>query len=307
MYIEWDNPPPNADVTSMKAYIKDIHEKIISPGTGCTVAETTVVQYNVDTDVITITDGSHFTKPTAPLIYKYESVGNKTLYIKLVFYAGKYTDYAVPLVTTARIGIWDNLVDCEKGYVYSNITIDAMVRNRFYGSGGSLTINKPSGRSFISNNNGVLTIFGHVNYQDNTAYDYNKALVFVHVAATPTGYIRLYEPNTSTELYYSTSVITSNDYTPYVYVAHNKRATINAVKSCNINNSLYTAMFPLLYIDTDGLMQHFPYTYYYARNVHTTYGISTVANKTLWLSADTLRYWNLVQSDNASIAIEVTP
>jgi len=301
MYKEWDNPAPNVDMPSLRAYVKDLHDNIVSAGTGCTQVVSQTEQFDFVSEVVTMFSRI-YSNPSKPLIYKYSSTGNKDLYIKIHFYIGEYGRYSGPHIIT-KIGIWDSLYECNNNMTYSNKLINTYTSN--YRSIGDSNVQRSPSRSFISNNDGVLTIVGSHGYTTNNYRDYKKAVVFIHVEATPYGYVRLYERNNESYLYHTTSDISSTYFLPEVLLVHNKTASISRVSYCNVDNRQFTAIFPLMYINEVGILTRFKNTYYYNRIINSSMGILSVDSINLWMAGSQLRYWDLLKNDAASLAIEV--
>lgn len=300
MFIEWDNLSPSVVGTvSYRACIKDFHTHMILPDTGITHMSEITGQFNMETGL----------KPSAsvgkivfspPLHYKYESIGNTTVYITVkfgIFYAVATNDLYCNTIFANTV-VTDKLDSAGVPENRSYVDVGGEVyRNECFATPNQIptmptSFKYTTGKSIISNNNGLLIVqFGGGMKTDDIS-DKQKSIVSIIVNAKPVGFdtIGLYGVEIGDYISNTTPTADMADYSdPFIPLVMSCNGT--TAKKTKTNTLFLPSdrdIIPIYYIDFTGNVKAFKGVYYYNSATILGVGIVNIGDVTLWLSGKTL-------------------
>ena len=287
MIIEWDSPPPDAySNEGYRAFIKDLHDKLTSDGTGITHMSELSGQFDLVTGVVPIAVINK-TVEGLPLYYKIETVGKKTIYIKIRFDVYLYNSSTHVKNIMGYVRVYDRLdsagVPVENYYQTNGNNTD--IFNEYYNMSLSFisvvdsNFRYTGGKSVIIINDGTIVIQYCMGTKSNSTQDFNKAILSIMIESGIDYYSSIGYYNNSINNY-TASMTASSSY--YVIGYGGRAAFINSwgynkytsgyVRSLSLqpNNSL----IPISYINYKNGFSKLDNIYYYNANNIIDEGIS---------------------------------
>lgn len=312
MYIEWTNPDisTNNDV-ELRVYVKDLHDKMISTGTGITWMSDIPGQFDFVNEVVPSTNNNLNTCQSKPLYYVYKSTNNIDLYLTLRFHNGVHSSSTISQYFSS-ISTTNQLVNGVPSSTNilkfnSNEQLPTKFFNTMpYNYSNNTKFTSIIRKSYIVNNDGFLMIIGNIGYSENNANSISRPLVFLMLSVNNKGYDRI-TPNSS-QYFYNYNAYTPNN--GYIYInlyyfnVINSIVYYNTIDTTVIKESKMKNFVQLKHFSFLTGVKDFKYVYYYS-NINNNYsGIQTINNKKYLFFGDMLRHY-IINDNTYSLCIEV--
>lgn len=313
MLLEWVGPSPDATTDAgYNAYIEDFHTKLTTVGTGVTHLAHLPDQYDMVNAGAIPTPAGTLLEYSSPLYYKFESDGNKTLYLIIQF--GVYYPYDVNETHVrsicSKVTICENLgidgVPLPKNYSNSREVNGASIVNVTHNTTYAIpTLDDPEFKysasdSFISSNGGVLIVQSNLGMKTSHTSDYEKSVVSIMIVSEPDSYTSIGFYDVSLEYYDSMS---SDPVLSLGSIEHN-------ISAINFKGSLYsklrtstmllvprTNIMSLYSISADSQITPIKDIYYYDRGKVAGNGRTTIGAHDYWLSGLLLKSHSISGAD----------
>lgn len=302
MFLEWENPPPDAySNEGYRLFINNFHEKITSVGTGVTHMSEISGQFDLVSGSMPVAVVNQLVSGL-PLYYKFESVGNKTLYLIISFNIYYQTNASHTRAIFGYTGISDRLIDGKPVlYKYNDTYGDSSVSfkcesyntGHFFHTPANSSFRYGNGTSFISSRNGTLVIQYSMGIINEHPFDTKKSIVSIILQSKPDSFLSIGLYNIPSIILYNN--INPTDYGASYYIPHSYRAAM--IVSCGLSNHTknyvrslslqpHTNIVPVYTIDSDSDFVNMDDVYYYDSFNNKGGGIIDVGTEKFWLSSD---------------------
>lgn len=318
MHKEWVNPKVDVDNgVSFRSWVADMHSHLTADGTGITQMATPG-QFDFITETIAAEGTTNIMKGKAmskPLYYKYESIGNKTLYIKFKFGYFKHSTAGSDTTPTllSKVGVWENIEDAiaEKPYYKFPTTIVPAMK---WSTSNRRQIGNhipATGNSYLINNNGTLMIAIHTGFipDASVSYRYTSPLLFLYIEAKPDGFRQYRHTNGSTieddNVYSSggTSITNAVYNTSILSVIRNNATEMNSQEYMYMAATSPTFMQVVGYTHESELYSMNKLMYYNKSRIGGD-GFTTIAGRTVYMFGETMNEYNMGDT-NKTMAVLV--
>lgn len=326
MFLEWNDCVAPVDGASYRLFVKQIHDRITTVGSGVTHLADKDGQFDFINDVIppnrSSTGGYKIGKEytSKPLYYKFECDGFATVFISIAIanlaYNATYPKYHVSIVNISqRFELFNpyanhitpinnnNQNAATSDYLSCGDSLSVYLNptSEIFGNGGLL----------YTNNDGVLIFgFGLGTCSSGSSIDaYVFPPVFIFIKSYTKGFIfhrprqigGIFNPNRN-----AVSPIQKDKFSTDSIGCLNSNGQIHSIYNM-INDSENSYEFiPYYTISYDGGISVIDSIFTYSKRAISETGIIDVGGRKMYLLGNLIQTWNIGGYDNTSFAIEVT-
>lgn len=307
MFLEWDNPPPDAYTdAAYRTFLQDFNDRITMTGTGITRLDG-IGQFDLVTGVAptpklgSVVNGE-------PLYYKFESVGNITVY--MIFTFSVYQAFSagvrnIMCLISLSDKVYNGIPSISDVSSISNGQSNRNVyynTSHYYANTADLNFRYGVGRSFLLANpsDGTLVIQYNHSMKNTATTDLRKSVCNVILNAQARsfssigGYVSIanYSSMTSTD----TTSYGETHSTRAAYVFDTLQFQYNMTQINILSMKPNINFIPLLFNTVSNELKSMKNIFYYDRNIITGNSIIDIGDDKLWLSGTSFENLSMTSS-----------